>query len=116
MKFLWLADAGQYLVGTIRHLCRRPYRAVVREGNMPRFIAPKTLYILNEDGDPWQATMRCPCGCGSALEMNLVPDEKAVWRAKVEPDGTGTLHPSVWRQVGCRSHFFIRNGEIRWCE
>lgn len=116
MKLLWLADAGQYFVGTIRHLCRRPYRAVIREGKMPRFIAPKTLYILNEDDDPWQATMRCPCGCGSALEMNLVPDEKAVWRAKVEPDGTGTLHPSVWRQVGCRSHFFIRNGKISWCE
>ncbi len=81
-----------------------------------RYIAPKTLYILNEDGDPWQASMICPCGCGAVLEMNLIADEKAVWRAKIEKDGTGTLHPSVWRQVGCRSHFFIRNGKIRWCE
>lgn len=112
----WLSDAGQYVAGTFRALLRRPYRAVIREGSMPKYVAPKTLYILNEDGDPWQATMICPCGCNAVLEMNLVPDEKAVWLAKVEKDGTGTLHPSVWRQVGCRSHFFIRNGRIRWCD
>lgn len=112
----WLGDAAQYMAGTMRHLFRRPYRAIVREGSLPKLIAPRTLYILNEDGEAWQATMCCPCGCGSVLDMNLLPDDKVVWRASVETDKTGSLHPSVWRKVGCRSHFFIRNGRIRWCE
>ena len=112
----WIPEVTGYAIGVMRHLFRRPYKAVVREGIMPRLIAPKTLYILNEDGEPWQATMRCPCGCGASLHMNLIPDEKAVWRAKVEADGTGTLHPSVWRQVGCRSHFFKKKKKIRWCD
>jgi len=113
---IWVAEVRHFLAGHLRQLLRRPYRGLLREGSMPRLVAPKTLYILNEDGDPWQATMVCPCGCRTVLEMNLVPDEKVVWKATIEPDGTGTLHPSVWRQVGCRSHFFIRKGRIRWCE
>jgi hypothetical protein len=25
------------------------------------------------------------------------------------------LYPSVWRKGGCRSHFIMRKGRIRWC-
>ncbi|MDM9644782.1 DUF6527 family protein [Rhizobium sp. S163] len=27
-----------------------------------------------------------------------------------------TLHPSVWRNSGCRSHFWVRRGRIAWCD
>ncbi|MGO9953726.1 MAG: DUF6527 family protein, partial [Dissulfurispiraceae bacterium] len=23
--------------------------------------------------------------------------------------------PSVWRKTGCRSHFFIIKGRVKWC-
>ena len=60
--------------------------------------------------------MRCPCGCGSVLDVNLLPDDKPIWRASVTPDDLPTLHPSVWRKVGCKSHFFMRDGGIVWCQ
>lgn len=30
-------------------------------------------------------------------------------------DPSITLQPSVWRKIGCRSHFFLRRGLIQWC-
>jgi hypothetical protein len=72
------------------------------------------LYVIEDTGRPWAAAMACPCGCGQALHMNLIPDTKPVWNLKHESNGTPTLAPSVWRQEGCRSHFFLRRGRIVW--
>ena len=58
----------------------------------------------------------CPCGCGRVLHMNLLPDERPCWRVTRNVDGTVTLHPSVWRKKDCGSHFWLRNGRIRWCQ
>lgn len=112
----WLAEWIAFLIGWIRAWFGLPYRAIVRNGSLPRRYAPDAVYILNEDGVPWQAAMTCPCGCGAALDMNLLPDEKPVWTANIEADGSATLRPSVWRKVGCKSHFFVRKGLIVWCD
>jgi hypothetical protein len=84
------------------------------EGNFPAKLKSHILYILTEDGTPWQASMVCPCGCGKTLELNLLPDERPVWRYSTDRKGRVTLHPSIWRQVGCRSHFWLRRGKIHW--
>lgn len=34
------------------------------------------------------------------------------WPLDEHEDGTITLHLSVWRKEGCRSHFFLRHGKI----
>ena len=112
----WVWERLAYLGGGLRTWFGRPLRAVVREGSLPRVFAPDAVYILEEDGEPWQASMRCPCGCGAILDMNLLPDDKPVWRTSIGKNGSATLHPSVWRTVGCKSHFFVRNGRIIWCE
>ncbi len=88
----------------IRAVLRRPYRGVVREAACLG-CCPENLYILNETETRGRRRWCARADAEQSLEMNLVPDEKAVWRARVEKDGTGTLHPSVWRQVGCRSSF-----------
>jgi hypothetical protein len=72
------------------------------------------LYVIKETGRPWAAAMACPCGCGNALHMNLIPDAKPVWTLKIERNGAPTLAPSVWRREGCHSHFFVRRGQIEW--
>ena len=54
-------------------------------------------------------------GVGETLHMNLLPDERPVWRLKVHEDGASTLHPSVNRLKGCRAHFWFRNGRVYWC-
>ncbi|WP_436231260.1 DUF6527 family protein [Caballeronia sp. LjRoot29] len=59
--------------------------------------------------------MICPCGCGEVIELNLLKQARPCWSAEEHPDGTISLVPSVWRQRGCRSHFFLRRGGIEWC-
>lgn len=83
-------------------------------GAFPPKLRRATLYVLKEDGTPWQAAMICPCGCNATLEMNLLPDERPMWRYNVNAKGYPSLYPSVWRRVGCRSHFFLREGQIMW--
>jgi hypothetical protein len=63
----------------------------------------------------WFVAMLCPCGCKETLQMSLLHDANPQWKIIEHGDGTITLQPSVWRKVGCRSHFFLRRGLIQWC-
>jgi len=92
----------------------RLYRFQEVHGAFPPKLRRATLYVLKEDDTPWQATMICPCGCRATLEMNLLPDERPIWRYTINAEGCPSLHPSIWRQVGCRSHFSLREGRIIW--
>lgn len=89
------------------------YGFVMTEGQLPETLEKEKLYILTEDGVSWEAAMICPCGCGTRLEMNLLPDERPRWRYSVRK-GLPSLHPSVNRKIGCRSHFILRQGRIIW--
>jgi hypothetical protein len=92
-----------------------PYRTVEVEGMLPNRLKRRRLYVVQEDGFEEQAAMLCPCGCGRVLHMNLLPDERPCWRLTRHGDGTATLHPSVWRQKDCGSHFWFRQGRVTWC-
>jgi hypothetical protein len=91
-----------------------PYATLVVVAQLPATLAPRTLYIVEEDGFQEQAAMVCPCGCGKTLHMNLLTDERPCWRVTMHADATATLFPSVWRKTGCASHFWFRNGRIVW--
>jgi hypothetical protein len=92
----------------------RRYRLVMVEGRFPTKLNRQRLYVLTEDGLPWEAAMICPCGCGATLHMNLLADERPRWHYSHTGRGYPTLRPSVWRQVGCRAHFVLREGRVRW--
>ena len=109
-----LAAIWTWITGWFTGLFRPRYRLEEVHGAFPPRLRRLTLYVLKEDGTPWQAAMICPCGCGATLEMNLLPDERPMWRYDVSAKGFPSLKPSVWRQVGCRSHFFLRSGQIIW--
>lgn len=100
----------------LRNLFIPPYRTRVTEGNLPDQLKRKTLYIVQEDGFLEHVSMLCPCGCGRVLYMNLISDERPCWRITEHPDGTVSLHPSIWRKKNCQSHFWFRQGRIYWCE
>lgn len=91
-----------------------PYRTVVVEANLPAKLRARTLYIVQEDDFKEQAAMLCPCGRNHVLHMNLLPDERPKWRVTQHPDGSASLHPSVWRKKDCRSHFWFRHGRVVW--
>jgi len=126
LKFLrTLKHAAHQLVETVRSGLSGildvllPRRRIVRlrlvEGTFPKPLKANLLYILTEDGQPWQAAMICPCGCGATLDMNLLTDERPCWRYSANKRGGASLHPSVWRKIGCKSHFWLRDGKISWC-
>jgi hypothetical protein len=92
-----------------------PYRTLIVDGDLPKNLHRRTLYIVQEDGFFEQAAMTCPCGCKRTLQMNLLTDERPCWRVTRHDDGTATLHPSVWRKKDCKSHFWFRRGRVQWC-
>lgn len=102
---LWLRD---------KYFARWGRYSVTEDIDLPDNAIPGKLYLVGEDGRYWIAAMRCPCGCGTLLEMNLLPDSEPVWSLKVVATNP-TLHPSIWRKDGCRAHFLLRNGRIVWC-
>lgn len=91
-----------------------PYRTISIDGSLPPKLKKHTLYIVAEDGFEEQAAMLCPCGCAQILHMNLLPDDRPLWRVTRHADGSASLRPSVWRKKGCRSHFCFRSGRVIW--
>ncbi|MFD1874521.1 DUF6527 family protein [Hymenobacter bucti] len=74
------------------------------------------MYLLGKPGREWLVGFLCPCNCGQFIELSLLPTTKPRWKLAVHAnEDTVSLRPSVWRTVGCRSHFFLTNGLIKWC-
>ena len=55
----------------------------------------------------------CCCGCGREVVTPLTPTD---WKLTYDGESI-SMHPSVgnW-SFPCRSHYWIRNGKIRWAE
>jgi hypothetical protein len=87
----------------------------IRVDEMPDRLKSWTVYLCGEGEHLWAAALICPCGCGEVIQLNLLQQARPCWNAVEHPDGTVSLAPSVWRQKGCGSHFFIRHGRVDWC-
>src|SRR5689334_15444381 len=70
--------------------------------------------VLVERGVPRSAILKCPCGCGEDLVLNLDRRLGRAWRLYRDRRGL-TLYPSVWRESGCRSHFILWHDDIFMC-
>ncbi len=70
--------------------------------------------VIVERGKPRLIIIRCPCGCGDDLLINLDYRAGPAWRYYQSKRGL-TLYPSYWRDSACRSHFIIWNNHIYWC-
>lgn len=95
---------------------RRPLALrMVADDSLPEHLMAREVVIAEDDGEAWVAGLICPCGCGDRIELMLLKDVRPRWSASVDAKGRPSLFPSVWRKEGCRSHFWLRNGRIRWC-
>jgi hypothetical protein len=111
MRFLrWLWETLRAWFGRRRE---RPLKTQLVE-ELPDRLDRHTVYVAGENGHLWFVAMICPCGCGEILHMSLLPDARPRWSLTQQKDGTVSLAPSIWRQVGCRSHFFLVGGHVRW--
>lgn len=122
MKALWLSIVAWFTSWWTKWLSPSNelafYQAVfvASDEDVPKVLSDRKVFIVGVPGNEWLVVMQCPCGCGSRIPLNLLEAEKPYWGWGVDPNsGAVTLTPSVWRKVGCRSHFFLRNGLIQWC-
>lgn len=81
---------------------------------VPEILKEKTIYVIGEANNPWLIAFKCPCGCNSTIQLNLLTDAKPKWRFTKNPKNRITISPSVWRNKGCKSHFFVRKSKIDW--
>lgn len=116
IRFVFQLFSGvrQWLKALATRFDGTPRLRVIRTEGLPEQLSPTHLYVVGERGEDWFAAMRCPCGCGSTIDLNLVPPGRPCWTLTVHLDGSPTLSPSVWRQVDCRAHFFVRCGQVVW--
>lgn len=83
---------------------------------LPDRLPRRDLILMRDDGEDWSVGLLCPCGCGHRLEMMVLDGVRPRWDVTIDKQGYPTLHPSVWLRTGCRSHFWVRQGRIVWCE
>jgi hypothetical protein len=111
----WIAGLKRVYWAIIDRL-RPTLRVIELTGDTLPVSIPANLVVrLVDDGDDWSVGFNCPCGCKEVLELMLLPAVIPRWDLSVDARGRPTLHPSVWRTTGCRSHFWIRKGRVVWC-
>tara|TARA_Y100000780_G_scaffold187277_1_gene174179 strand:+ start:586 stop:927 length:342 start_codon:yes stop_codon:yes gene_type:complete len=89
------------------------YKAVVTS-DIPKEVKEHQVFLVGDHGKFWVAVMKCPCGCGGSLHMNLIRSQRPCWRITVKEGGVVSFHPSLWKKNGCKSHFFLKDGVINW--
>lgn len=105
----WLKNLGE-------RLSSRRRLVVHNDDSLPAKMPRRDLVVARDGDEDWAAGMICPCGCGDVLELMLIPEARPSWRLIVDGKKRPSLQPSVWRDTGCRSHFWVRQGRVHWCE
>lgn len=99
---------------TVLRYCRFIDYGVVELANRPKQIPERTIVIIGSGTKKKWILLMCPCGCGETLTLSLMQSHKPNWKASKDKWSRVTLSPSVWKNDGCRSHFFIKKGKILW--
>jgi hypothetical protein len=71
---------------------------------------PGDAVIVDRQGPRW-LILKCPCGCGAELPVNLDRRSGPAWRLYMSRKGV-SVYPSVWRDTDCKSHFIIWRNKI----
>jgi hypothetical protein len=58
--------------------------------------------------------MKCPCGCGQQIALNLMQSHSPQWKVSVQSAKRFSIHPSV-DATSCGAHFWLRDGKVIWC-
>jgi uncharacterized protein DUF6527 len=101
------------LIDFVTALGNGPRYTIERVAEIPDRLKPRIVYILGTP-DPWSVALLCPCGCHDAIHISLLANDSPSWRLRIHAKNEPSLEPSVWRQRGCKSHFFLKRGRIVW--
>lgn len=112
MKFItqiwkWIL---RWLKGFYKHYQEYSY---TRVEDLPESLDVMKIYIVGESDFIWMAALKCPCGCGHEIKLNILKDASPCWEIKIVEKSI-SIYPSIWRTTGCKSHFNIRSGKVEW--
>ncbi len=82
--------------------------------DLPEKINDNIIYIVGENGFYWMLGFNCPCGCKDIIHLSLLQDTSPKWNFKLNKNDSLSISPSIWRKMGCKSHFFIKNSKVKW--
>lgn len=74
------------------------------------------IYCIAHRGKSRWLLLLCPCGCSDVITLSVQRGHIPRWSISVTAANLPTLHPSIWRDQGCFSHFWVKGGEVFWCE
>jgi hypothetical protein len=84
--------------------------------SLPTKLPRRNLVLTRDGAEDWCVGFRCPCGCGRTVELLVIDEADPRWDISIDDQRRPTLTPSVWLRDGCRSHFLIQRGRVKWCE
>lgn len=74
--------------------------------------APGDVSLIERSRPRW-LLVKCPCGCGETISLNVDAGAGPAWRLYWSGSAL-SVFPSVWKEGGCESHFIIWHGRIDW--
>ena len=78
-------------------------------------VQPDVFYRIMRGEQPKWTMFLCPCGCRSVITLSLQFAHRPHWTVGASKKRRPSLRPSVWRDIGCLSHFIVEDGRIYWC-
>ena len=78
-------------------------------------IKERTLVCVTHNNKYYWTLFLCPCGCADVINLPMQPPHHPKWNIDLSRNQP-SLYPSIWRNKGCMSHFWIKNGAIVWCD
>jgi hypothetical protein len=82
--------------------------------DVPESILDSLIFIVQDGNEPELLVFKCPCRCNANIILNLLKDASPRWSYELNNEGTIDIYPSVWRNIGCKSHFFVKDSKIKW--
>jgi hypothetical protein len=73
------------------------------------------FYAVVHKGKLFWTVLRCPCGCGEVISLPMSEPHNPRWILQQSENARPNLRPSVWRNQGCMSHFWIKDGRVHMC-
>lgn len=83
---------------------------VERVSEIPDDIG-RDVYLVERGGRQFWLVVSCLCEEQHRLTVNLSENKWPRWRGTIR-NGRLSVFPSIWLKDECKSHFWIRDGEI----
>lgn len=74
------------------------------------------VLVVGGPGYKKWAYLKCPCGCGDFIMLSLSKITRPRWSVSLDFFNRPTIYPSIRQTSGCMSHFWIKGGNLKWCE